>query len=71
MHYNKQDIIEAWYLALSTCCVEKLSNEYKRLCGMQRYYKPIGRMTQKSLTENGLAIYNQTVKNLNLNRSYF
>ena len=32
MHYNRFDIIEAWYLALSECHGGQFSNEYSRLC---------------------------------------
>lgn len=70
MHYNRFDIIEAWYLALSECHGGQFSNEYSRLCKLQKRFKPSIIFSKKTLTENGLAIYKQTCKNLLLNRSY-
>jgi hypothetical protein len=58
MQYNRFDICEAYYLALSHCHGGQWSPEYLRLCKMQRYFKPSPSLSQKTLTTNGREIYN-------------
>lgn len=57
MHFDRFDICEAYYLALSHCHGGQWSREYERLCAMRRYFNPSIWLTVDSLTENGREIY--------------
>jgi hypothetical protein len=64
MYFNRFDICEAWYLALSECHDGQWSENYKRLCNMIRYFKPSPILSVDSLTENGRAIYDDAIVKL-------
>lgn len=68
MHYNRKDIIQAWYCALSENCYSDIV--YQR---MQKIITKHGLIFFKTnmLTINGLAICKKVCKDLLLNRSYF
>lgn len=55
--FDRFDIAEAWYLALSHCHSGQGSNEYRRLCRLSRYFRPRPSLSAQTLTENGLEIY--------------
>ena len=57
MYWDRFDICEAWYLALSHCHSGQWSREYSRLSRMSRYFKPAPGLDVATLTENGRAIY--------------
>lgn len=57
MHFDRFDIAEAYYLALSDCHSGQWSKEYSRLCKMQKYFKPRITLSVESLTDNGREIY--------------
>jgi hypothetical protein len=57
MHFDRFDIAEAWYLALSHCYDGQGSDSYSRLCRLQTYFKPSPLLSVDSLTDNGREIY--------------
>jgi len=57
MYFDRFDIAEAWYLALSHCHGGQWSDEYARLCSMGRYFRPSPSLSVETLSENGRAIY--------------
>lgn len=57
MFFDRFDICEAWYLALSHCHSGQWSTEYRRLCRMRKYFRPSPLLSVSSLSENGLEIY--------------
>ena len=57
MHFDRFDIVEAYYLALSHCHGGQWSKEYARLCKLSEYFRPAMGLDVESLTENGRAIY--------------
>jgi hypothetical protein len=57
MYWDRFDIVEAWYLALSHCHGGQWSREYSRLCGMARYFRPSPGLSVDSLSDNGREIY--------------
>lgn len=57
MYFDRFDIVEAWYLALSDCHGGQWSDEYRRLCKLQQYFSPSPLFSHRSLTENGREIY--------------
>jgi len=61
MEFNRFDIAEAWYLALSHCHDGQWSKEYKRLCHIKNYFTPSINLSYETLTENGKSIYNNLV----------
>ena len=67
MHFDRFDIVEAWFLALTDCHGGQWSLEYARLCGMRKYFQPSPFLSVDSLTENGREIY-ESVCNRLLNR---
>ena len=69
MYYDRFDICEAWYLALSHCHAGAFSPSYKRLCKMQRYFKP-GQYDWRKLNNNARAIYHYACNRL-LNRNKY
>jgi hypothetical protein len=56
-YYNKFDIVEAYYLAYTHCHNGQWSNEYARLCRIQKYFKPSYGLSFNSLSENAREIY--------------
>jgi hypothetical protein len=57
MYFDRFDIAEAYYLALSHCHAGQWSPSYARLCRLQRFFKPSICLGVDSLTDNGRAIY--------------
>lgn len=64
MYWDRFDICEAWYFALSHCHGGGGSSEYLRLCQMGEYFTPSPLLTVESLTENGLVIYKNACQRL-------
>jgi negative regulator of genetic competence, sporulation and motility len=64
LYFDRYDITEAYYLALSHCHNGQWSNEYARLCKMQKYFKPSVLFSYDTLTENGKLIYNKACTKL-------
>jgi hypothetical protein len=57
MYFDRFDIAEAYYLALSHCHGGQWSKEYARLCKLSRKLKPSPFLDVDNLTENGRMIY--------------
>ncbi|MDB6084038.1 MAG: hypothetical protein JWN43_1919 [Gammaproteobacteria bacterium] len=57
MLFDRLDICEAWYLALSDCHRGQGSREYLRLCRLERHFKPSPLLTVATLSENARQIY--------------
>ena len=64
MEFNRFDIAEAWYLALSHCHDGQWSKEYKRLSRMSSYFKPSPWLSVESLDDNAKVIYDNAVEKL-------
>ena len=64
MYFDRFDVCEAWYLALSQCHEGQWSDSYKRLSNMSTYFSPSPMLDVESLTENGFEIYTQAVQKL-------
>ena len=64
MYWDRFDIIEAWFLALSHCHSGQSSREYLRLCKMKEYFQPCCLLSVTTLSENGEAIYRAACKRL-------
>ena len=56
-YFDRFDIAEAWYLALSHCYEGQGSHEYRRLSRMGDYFKPRPSLSVGTLNENARAIY--------------
>ena len=57
MYFDRFDICDAWYLALSAAHGGQSSPEYERLSRLTNFYSPGLSRSVDSLTENGLEIY--------------
>ena len=57
MYFDRFDIVEAWYLALSHCHHGLMSFSYLRLCKLQKWFTPSPLLSVERLSENGLEIY--------------
>jgi hypothetical protein len=64
MYWDRWDIVEAWYLALSDCHGGQYSDTYARLCRMQEYFRPSPFLSVESLSENGREIYEAACERL-------
>lgn len=64
MTFDRFDIAEAYYLALSHCHGGQTSPEYARLCHMGTYFKPSMALGVETLTDNGLEIYKRACERL-------
>ena len=62
--FNRFDIAEAWYLALSHCHDGQWSKEYKRLSRMSSYFKPSPWLSVEALDDNAKVIYDNAVEKL-------
>lgn len=58
MHFDRFDICEAYYLALSHCHGGQNSREYMRLSRLSRYFKPSPLLSVETLNDNAREIYN-------------
>jgi len=63
-HFDRFDIVEAYYLALADCHAGQYSATYARLCSMSKYFKPSPFLSTDSLTENGREIYERACERL-------
>lgn len=63
-YFDRFDIVEAWYLALSHCYSGQWSKEYQRLSHMSSYFKPSPLLDVESLSENGREIYENALVRL-------
>ena len=59
MYFDRFDICEAYYLALSHCHGGQWSKEYVRLCNLTRkgFFTPSPLLSVETLSENGREIY--------------
>jgi hypothetical protein len=60
-YFDRFDICEAYYLALSEWHGGQGSDEYRRLCKLTSYFKPRPMLTAKTLSDNGKIIYRELV----------
>ena len=56
-YFDRFDICEAYYLALSHCHGGQWSREYARLCCMADYFRPRPTLTVDTLSDNAREIY--------------
>ena len=64
MYFDRFDIAEAYYLALSHCHSGQWSREYARLCKLSRKFKPSPMLDVETLSDNGKEIYNNVCNKL-------
>ena len=62
MYFDRFDIAEAWYLALSHCHGGQWSREYARLCKLMRSFKPSPLLSVDTLSDPGREIYEAACK---------
>ena len=55
-YFDRFDICEAYYLALSHCHGGQWSREYARLCCMADYFRPRPTLSVDSLSDNAREI---------------
>ncbi|NBR91525.1 MAG: hypothetical protein EBS68_16790 [Rhodobacteraceae bacterium] len=63
-YFDRFDIAEAYYLALSDCHGGQWSREYARLCAMQRYFRPSPMLSVETLSDNAREIYDRACARL-------
>jgi len=63
-YFDKFDICEAYYLALSHCHGGQWSREYERLCRLQTYFKPSPMLSVENLNDNAREIYENACQQL-------
>lgn len=56
-YFDRFDIVEAYYCALSDCHGGQASREYARLSRMSRYFKPRASLSADTLDDNAREIY--------------
>lgn len=64
MYFDRFDIVEAWYLALSHCHSGQWSREYARLCRLLKKFKPSSMLDVDRLSDNGRMIYDSACARL-------
>lgn len=64
MYFDRFDICEAYFLALSHCHGGKWSREYARLCKLMSYFKPSPMLSVDSLSDNAREIYDSVCDRL-------
>ena len=57
MNFDRFDICEAYFLALSHCHGGQWSREYARLCRLMTYFKPSPLLSVETLNDNAREIY--------------
>jgi len=57
MYFDRFDICEAYYLALSDCHGGQWSPEYARLCRLRKSFKPSPLLSVDTLSDNAREIY--------------
>ena len=56
-YFDRFDICEAYFLALSHCHGGQWSREYARLCSMAAYFRPSPSLSVDTLNDNAREIY--------------
>ena len=64
MYFDRFDICEAYFLALSHCHGGQWSREYARLCKLMNYFKPSPMLSVDSLSDNAREIYDSVCERL-------
>jgi len=64
MYFDRFDICEAYFLALSHCHGGQWSKEYERLCKLMKYFKPSPTLSVETLNENARIIYDNACEKL-------
>lgn len=64
MYFDRFDICEAYYLALTHCHGGQWSDEYARLCRMASYFTPRQSLSVETLSDNARAIYDDACERL-------
>jgi hypothetical protein len=64
MYFDRYDICEAYFLALSHCHGGQWSREYERLCKLMQYFKPSPMLSVETLNENARIIYDNACEKL-------
>jgi hypothetical protein len=64
MYFDRFDIAEAWYLALSHCHGGQGSREYQRLCKLLNSFRPGPCLSVSSLNENAREIYENACRKM-------
>jgi hypothetical protein len=59
MYFDRFDICEAYYLALSDCHGGQWSPEYARLCRLRKSFKPSPLLSLNTLSDNAREIYDR------------
>ena len=57
MYFDRFDICEAYFLALSHCHGGQWSREYARLSKLMRYFRPAPSLSVENLSDNARVIY--------------
>jgi len=57
MYFDRFDICEAYFLALSHCHGGQWSREYARLCKLGQYFRPAPSLSVDTLSDNARVIY--------------
>jgi hypothetical protein len=61
MYFDRFDIAEAYWCYFADWHGGQASEEYRRLSGMRRYFRPRPGLSYDTLTENGRDIYDAVV----------
>lgn len=69
VYFDRFDVLEAWYLALSHCHSGQWSRAYARLCKLQRKFRPAHNLSVETLNENAREIYDAACTKLCASRS--
>jgi hypothetical protein len=64
MYFDRFDICEAYYLALSDCHGGQWSPEYARLCRLRKSFKPSPLLSVDTLSDNAREIYTRACARL-------
>ena len=66
MYWDRFDICETWFLALSHCYSGQWSDAYRRLCKLTRpgFFRPSPSLCLETLNENTKMIYDNACKKL-------
>jgi hypothetical protein len=64
MYFDRFDVCEAYFLALSHCHAGQFSREYERLCKLMSYFKPSPLLSVDSLSDNAREIYDSACERM-------
>lgn len=64
MYFDRFDIAEAYYLALTHCHGGQNSKSYARLCKLSQSFRPAPGLDVDELSDNGREIYENACKKL-------